>query len=250
MKNNRFSTYVPSVDGKEMINRENVWHFYAYFASEAASLIQEFVEICDITEKTYMDIMTHNYPPSERIGREGFNNIMKTLAMLIDYYKHGELIMNGQEINFEHGDTILSLTEGLHLLMNVLPYLNLRHFTISKERYEEIRYHLYSFEELQHLDRTLAIMILPTFTWFATHSIFSPQYFHRMYNYPHPNYIDTSTIGSFAHWNQALEAMVEAWEWLKERRQTTVQTEWEDVPDEIYYGLHLFAEYLPEMQND
>lgn len=43
--------------------------------------------------------------------------------------------------------------------------------------------------------------------------------------------------------------MVRAWRWLAER-EPTVKDGWEDVPEDIYYGLHLFAEYLPEMQND
>ena len=44
--------------------------------------------------------------------------------------------------------------------------------------------------------------------------------------------------------------MADAWEWLAAREDISIQGKWETVPDKVYYGLHLFAEYLPEMQND
>lgn len=44
--------------------------------------------------------------------------------------------------------------------------------------------------------------------------------------------------------------MVESWRWILERTPSVSDEGWEDVPEKIFYGLHLFAEYLPEMQND
>ena len=44
--------------------------------------------------------------------------------------------------------------------------------------------------------------------------------------------------------------MVESWRWILERKPVVTDNGCENVPEEIYYGLHLFAEYLPEMQND
>lgn len=37
-------------EDEELINRENVWHFYAYFSSIAAQLLSEFLEIADIPD--------------------------------------------------------------------------------------------------------------------------------------------------------------------------------------------------------
>lgn len=51
-------------------------------------------------------------------------------------------------------------------------------------------------------------------------------------------------------WDKALEAMVESWRWILERKPTVGDNVYEEVPEKIYYELHLFAEYLPEMQND
>lgn len=44
--------------------------------------------------------------------------------------------------------------------------------------------------------------------------------------------------------------MAEACEWLASRENVVASDKWETVPDKVYYGLHLFAEYLPDMQND
>lgn len=248
MMNNRFNVYV-TTDDDELINRENVWHFYAYFASEATCILQEFLELCDIPEKSPVKCFEVT-SPSMSIGMDGFDKIKEALEMLIDYFEKGGLILNGQEINLEWGDPVRSLTESLHLFMNLLPYLNLRHYDLSKDRYDDEKYHSYSFEELQHLDQTLARRIFPTFRWFANHTIFSPQYFKRMFNYPRPTNYKSSQFISYKQWDKALEPMVEAWQWLRDRKPSKQKVEWEDIPDEVYYGLHLFAEYLPEMQND
>lgn len=51
-------------------------------------------------------------------------------------------------------------------------------------------------------------------------------------------------------WRKTLDIMADAWEWFAAREDISIQGKWETVPDKVYYGLHLFAEYLPEMQND
>ena len=248
--NNRFDACTTTDDG-ELINREDVWHFYAYFAREAAGILHEFLDICDLPDDSHIRIWTlQDTPPSESVGQEGFDAVMDALGMLIDYFDKGGLVLNGQEINLEWGDPVRSLTEGLHLFINVLPYLNQWHYDLSRERYDEEKYHRYSFEELQHLDQTLAIRILPTFTWFADHSIFTPKYFERMYDYPKPMNHKSTMSSCFGYWHEALGSMLKSWQWLRDRKPNNQKVKWEDIPDEIYYGLHLFAEYLPEMQND
>lgn len=253
--NKRFDVYV-TTDDDELINRENVWHFYAYFAENAAQALQEFINAAEIKDNPSR-ILDQWHNPVSSMGIKHFGQIMDALKLLIDYYKlatehyyYEAFIINGREINFEHGDTDATLLNNLHQFVNILPYLNNRHYMLSKKRYDEEKYHRYSFEELQHLDQTLSKIILPTFIWFANHSIFSPKSFGRIYNYPRPLNYERSSYCSSKQWDTALTAMVKSWEWLKNRKPTQSNSEWEEVPDEVYYGLHLFAEYLPEMQND
>lgn len=243
-------------ESEEIINREDVWHFYAYFAGNAFQLLREFLEVADIINESEGDIRFGDHPV-KAVGMKQFKGIVDAFELLIDYYKqitdhyeHEGFVYQSREIDFERGDTIVSLLDSLHLFVNILPYLNKRHYALSKELYDERRYHRFTFEELENLDRTLAKTILPTFVWFANHSIFCPKQLSRLYTYPKPNGSNSFNYNCHEQWGRYLTSMVDAWEWIRDRKVSIINDKWEDVPDEIYYGLHLFAEYLPEMQND
>ena len=168
----------------------------------------------------------------------------------MQYDSEGGLKYGDREINFEFSNRITELTDALHLFVNLLPYLNDRHFAISEERYEDAPNGRHcSFDELCNLDKTIARRIFPTLQAFAALSVFLPKYFdHMYYSYPLPNSVRTDDY--IGNWDRALEAMVESWRWILERKPAVIEGGWEDVPEKIYYGLHLFVEYLPEMQND
>lgn len=229
----------------ETFDRADIWFFYAYFAEIAKSLLSDFMDVAEIKPGSCGNLMSyfHN-PPHQSVGRKDFDKIDKAFGMLIDYYKNGGLKYRGRKINFEHGDTIKGLTDALHLFVNILPYLNDRHYSLSKERHDGLKYKASSFRELCNLDRTLAKAIYPTLSIFANLSVFYPRYFQRMYVYPIREWYNHD------EWDRALDTMVSAWKWLTERRPSVDEVGWEEVPRDVYYGLHLFAEYLPEMQND
>lgn len=243
-------------DPEEFVKREDVWFFNAYFTEIAAGLFDEFMEIAEISE-TSKGYMEYDVYPVKAIGRKQFNEIKDALGFLVEYFKQitDRCSYNGVEykfsdIDFVRGETIVPILNALHLFVNILPYLNSRHYVLSQERYEEERYHKFAFEELQNLDRTLAKIILPTFTWFAEHSISSPMQFHRLYTFPKPRGHNSGEYDCWEQWIEALCKMVNAWEWIRDRDSFTSCNLWESVPDEIYYGLHLFAEFLLELQND
>ena len=142
------------------------------------------------------------------------------------------------------------LTTDLHMLMNVLPYLNERHYKLSKYEYENYPGVMWcSFDDIRNLDRSLAKRIAPVLRDFSQCSQFPPADFSRMYSYPkaipfkQKEYVRTE-------WRKALGIMAYAWDWLAKRDCNCQTCKWEPVPDEVYYGLHLFAEYLPEMQQN
>lgn len=243
-------------ESEEWLNREDVWYFYAYFSATTFQILDEFIKIADIPTESegYIQI---NDNPVKSMCLTQFDDILDAFSLLIDYYhsktdhyNYEEFVYKGRVIDFERGDTIVSLLTNLHLFVNVLPYLNSRHFQLSKERYDTEKFHKYSYEELEHLDRTLVKSILPTFLWFANHSIFCPKQLTRLYGYPKQKGQSSNNYNCSKQWDIYLSAMVKSWEWLKDREIHKKNTDWENVPDEIYYGFHLFAEYLPEMQND
>ena len=233
----------------ELVDRINVWEFYNFAAATIVPLLEDFLDVAEFKIKKGCPRIFYKLP-EYIIGSEDFENMISAINLLVRYNSEGGLKYGDQEINFEFGYRITELTDALHLFANLLPYLNDRHFAISEERYEDAPNGRHcSFDELCNLDKTIARRIFPTLQAFAALSVFSPKYFdHMYYSYPLPNSIRTDDY--IGNWDRALEAMVESWRWILERKPAVIEGEWEDVPEKIYYGLHLFAEYLPEMQND
>lgn len=235
----------------ELVDRCNVWEFYYFAAATIVPLLEDFLDVAEFKAvkggpRYFREL------PEDAIGFEAFENMISAINLLVRYNSEGGLKYRGQDISFESGDRITDLSRALHLFANLLPYLNDRHFTMSEERYEDAPNGRHcSFDELCNLDKTIARRISPTLQAFAALSIFSPRYFDHMYcSYPLPNSARTDNYSWVSSWYRALEAMVESWGWLLERKPAMLEGGWEDVPEKIYYGLHLFAEYLPEMQND
>ena len=235
----------------ELVDRINVWEFYYFAAATIVPLLEDFLDVAEFKIEKGCPRIFYKLP-EYTIGSEDFENMISAINLLVRYNSEGGLKYGDREINFEFGDRITELTDALHLFVNLLPYLNDRHFAISEERYEDAPNGRHcSFDELCNLDKTIARRIFPTLQAFAAMSVFSPKYFdHMYYSYPLPDSARTDDYSFVGNWDRALEAMVESWRWILERKPAVIEGGWEDVPEKIYYGLHLFAEYLPEMQND
>lgn len=122
---------------------------------------------------------------------------------------------------------------------------------LPEERYTDAPHGRHcSFDELRSLDKTIALCLFPTLQAFAALSVFTPKYFDNMYYYPMPDSARTDDYNFSRHWDEVLHSMVESWQWVLERKPKETEGGWEDVPEKVFYGLPLFAEYLPEMQND
>ena len=235
----------------ELVDRINVWQFYYFATATIVPLLEDFPDVAEFKiEKGYPQIFYKL--PEYTIGSEDFENMISAINLLVRYNSEGGLKYGDREINFEFGDRITELTDALHLFVNLLPYLNDRHFAMSEERYEDAPNGRHcSFDELCNLDKTITRRIFPTLQAFAELSVFSPKYFGHMYrDYPLPDSARTDDYSSFRNWIKVLEAIVESWQWILERKPEVTDDGWEDVPEKVFYGLHLFVEYLPEMQND
>lgn len=233
----------------ELIDRINVWEFYYFVAATIVPLLEDFLDVAEFKVEKGSSRYFRSLP-EESVGAEGFSEMISAINLLVRYNSEGGLKYGDRDICFECGDRITELTDALHLFVNLIPYLNDRHFTMSEERYEDAPHGRHcGFDELCNLDKTIARRIFPTLQAFASMSIFTPRYFDNMYmSYPLPYSARTDCF--YRHWDKVMESMVESWQWVLERMPKVTDGGWEDVPEKIYYGLHLFAEYLPEMQND
>lgn len=235
----------------ELVDLINVWHFYYFAAATIVPLLEDFLDVAEFKADDGCPKVFRRLP-EESVGAEDFSEMISNINLLVRYNSEGGLKYGGRDISFEGGDTIVELTKALHLFANLLPYLNNRHFNMSEELYEDAPNGRHcSFNELCNLDKTIAQRIFPTLQAFAALSIFVPKYFIRMFSaYPIPDSNRTKDLNYCNQWDIALEAMVESWRWILKRKPSVSDSGYEEVPEKIYYGLHLFAEYLPEMQND
>lgn len=235
----------------ELVDRINVWEFYYFVAATIVPLLEDFLDVVEFKSSDRFHAGDSNQP-EKYISTDDFDNMISAIDLLIRYNNEGGVVYEGREINFEHGDTIAELTNALNRFANLLPYLNDRHFYMSEDRYEDAPNGRHcSFDELCNLDKTIASRIFNTLRVFAANSLFPPPNFERGF-YPNPD-TGSSHKGNSSlrdEWDKALEAMVESWRWILERKPIVTDSGYEEVPDIIYYGLHLFAEYLPEMQNN
>lgn len=218
-------------------DRRNIWHFYYFAAKNLLGFLQSFNAVADLPQTAQYNPLK-NQVPTEYFSRKDIYDIDTSLRYLIEYFEDDGC--------FSTEDTNLLNVE-LHQLMNVLPYLNERHYKLSRYEYENFPGEMWcSFDDLRTFDKALAKRIASVLRDFSVCSQFPPTYFTKMYSYPkaHP------FSGACTEWRKALAIMAEAWEWLASRNNVIVSDKWESVPDKVYYGLHLFAEYLPEMQND
>lgn len=236
----------------ELVDFIDVWAFYYFAAVSIVPLLKDFMDVAEFKVKG-RSYLFNSRLPEEYIGVTDFRNMISAINLLVRYFNEGGLVQECRDINFDRGDTIVELTNALHLFANLLPYLNDRHFHMSEERYEDAPNGRHcSFAELCNLDKTIARRILPTLETFATFCYLSaPRYFRRMFDaYPIPDSVCIKEFDFSTEWGKALKAMVESWRWILERKPTVTGNGHEEVPERIYYGLHLFAEYLPEMHSD
>lgn len=235
----------------ELVDRINVWEFYYFAAATIVPLLEDFIDVAEFKVEKGCPRVFYRLP-EESVGAEDFSEMISNINLLVRYNSEGGLKYGDRDICFESGDRITELPRALHLFANLVPYLNDRHFNMSVERYEDAPHGRHcSLDELRNLDRTIARRIFPTLQAFAALSVFAPRYFDNVYfGYPLPDSARTDDYSSYQHWNEVLESMVESWQWVLERKPKVTDGGWEDVPEKVFYGLHLFAEYLPEMQND
>ncbi len=245
-----------TVEG-ELIDRVNIWHFNYFVPETIVPLLEDFL---DVAEFNTQKIPSENIPiPEGRVTEKDFQSMIAGINLLVRYNKEGGLKYMGRDIDFERGDVVMEVSNALHMFVNLLPYLNNRYFTLSQERYEDAPNGRHcDFKELCNLDKTIARRIFPTLNGFSYFSIFVPLNFKKRWSFQE---VTTSGKGFrrsvYDEWKATLEKMVKAWYWLIERKPASNQDmlvlnqdSLEEIPESISEGLHLFAEYLPEMQND
>lgn len=222
-------------------DRRNIWHFFYFVAKNLHGFLDNFSVVANLNE----DISFNPFiiqTPAETNSKSTLRKILEALDRLEEQFEREK------KLSPSESKEIIDL---LHVLMAWLPYMNERHYSFSRYEYQNYEREVWcSFEDMKQLDRTIAHRITPVIRNFSQCSQFPADYFLRMYG--HPKSGNPVTWNCECHeWRKALSTMADSWEWLANREyDQLLNDKWESIPDEVYYGLHLFAEYLPEMQND
>lgn len=120
-------------------------------------------------------------------------------------------------------ETCVQMLIGLHHFADCLPFMNKDYVEVDDEACAQA-------------NRLITQRILPALKDFACRTQFPPDYFCRIY---------TDIEDQCKHWDTALQEMIFAFEYLanppKVHKKNDIKR--------MQTGLHLFAEYLPEMYN-
>lgn len=123
----------------------------------------------------------------------------------------------------------------LHKIASLLPWLNMSNFPIVKELpYDNTLQSGLSIQELSFPNKLIADRILPVLRTYTAVAVNNPRYFYRCY----------ASNERDRQWDWTMSKMVASFEWLSINYNYTEDNE---IPNEVVFGLHAFAEFLIEM---
>ena len=126
------------------------------------------------------------------------------------------------------------VTWSLHKIVSFLPWLNLSNFPVVNELSDDTQQSGFSIQELSFPNKLIADTILPVLRTFTKVAVNNPGFFYRCYTSNERN----------RQWDWTMSKMVEAFEWVSTNYNCTGNDE---IPDEVVFGLHAFAEFAIEM---
>ncbi|MDE6542716.1 MAG: hypothetical protein K2K76_01995 [Muribaculaceae bacterium] len=220
-------------------DRRNILYFDYFAVKHIYGFLSNFAWMANIIDRAHFFPAKIQTPP-EYFCRNDIYDIDTSLKAFIEYFECEACFSN---------EDVSMLRSYLHMLMNVLPYLNERHYNLCKYEYENYMGEIWcSYDELLNFDKSLAKRIAPVLREFSQYKLVPPSNFPVVSSIHGAKSPICQKYETYIEWRKTMSVMVDAWEWLALRDNVAAGSKWEDVPDKVYNGLHLFAEYLSEMQ--
>lgn len=213
-------------------DRRNVWDFSYYSITVLYYILSDYFNLIKIPKEE----TKHQLLP--QLLNDDYKNISEKiiwelLGCLKQYrnFFESEDDMTGDEERIFTEKLIWSL----HKIVSLLPWLNPANFSSVKELSDDITLQSgFSIEELSFPNKIIADMILPVLRTYTAVAINNPVFFYRCYT--------SNERGK--QWDWTMSKMVAAFEWLSANYKCAGNNE---IPDEIVFGFHAFAEFLIEM---
>nr|QIM10813.1 hypothetical protein Muribac1_0220 [uncultured Muribaculaceae bacterium] len=213
-------------------DRRNVWDFSYYAITVLYYILSDYFSVIKIPEeetkyKLLPQILNDDY---NNLSEKKVRNLLGSLKQYRNFFESEDDMTDDEERVFAE-----KLVWNLHKIISLLPWLNMYNFSFVKGLSDDITLQSgFSFQELLFPNKIIADKILPVLRSFTEVSINNPGFFYRCYT--------SNERGR--QWDWIMSKMVTAFEWLSTNYKCTGNNE---IPDEIVFGFHAFAEFLIEM---
>lgn len=219
---------------KNPFDRRNEWDFSYYGVTVLYYILSDFANLVKIPENTNKSTQI------SQLFNDGYKILtQKKLNELLDILHEYRIYFESESVNNIREDDERILAEkviwALHKIASILPYLSLSYFP-KREIIEEKQalQSGFSIYEISYSNKLIADRILPVLRTYKNLAINAPYYFDRFY---------TSDEG-YEQWKWTIGKMITSFEWISHNHNNIKN---EDVPNEVVFGLHSFAQYLIEM---
>ncbi len=212
-------------------DRRNVWDFSYYAITVFYYILSDYFSLIKIPEEETKynllpQLFNYDYKNiSERIVHE----LLGSLRQYRDFFESEE-----DRIDDEESELMRNMSWSLHKIVSFLPWLNMSNFPLVKVSDDNTLQSGFSIQELSFPNKLIADMILSVLRTYVEVSVNNPGYFYRYY----------ASNERDRQWNWTMSKMVAAFEWLSNNDNCT---EDDEIPNEVVFGLHAFAEFLIEM---
>ena len=164
------------------------------------------------------------------LSEKEVRNLLGSLKQYRNFFESDDDMTDDEE-----RDLMGKVIWGLHKIVSFLPWLNMSNFPVVKELSDDnTQQSGFSIKELSFPNKLIADTILPVLKTFTKVAVNNPGFFYRCYTSNERN----------RQWVWTMSKMVAAFEWLSTNYNCT---ENDEIPDEVVFGLHAFAEFLIEM---
>lgn len=164
------------------------------------------------------------------LSEKKVRNLLGSLKQYRNFFESGDDMTDNEE-----SELVGKVIWSLHKIVSFLPWLNISNFPVDKELSDDnTQQSGFSIQELSFPNKLIADRILPVLRTFAEVAVNNPGFFYRCY----------ASNERDRQWDWTKSKMVVAFEWLSTNYNCT---ENDEIPDEVVFGLHTFAEFLIEM---
>ena len=213
-------------------DRRNVWDFSYYAITVMHYILSDYFNLIEIPEEeTKHELLPQLFNDDyKNLSKKDVRDLLECIKRYLNFFESEDDMTDVEERIFAE-----RVIRNLHKIASLLPWLNMSNFPIVKELpYDNTLQSGLSIQELSFPNKLIADRILPVLRTYTAVAVNNPRYFYRCY----------ASNERDRQWDWTMSKMVASFEWLSINYNYTEDNE---IPNEVVFGLHAFAEFLIEM---